>query len=137
MKRKKCQTRHCRNDAARTHCHKCRSRRYAVRHPLRYHFNALKQNAKRRGHAFHLTFEQFKNFWARHPKEWKEKLAPGLCCWHIDRIDPRIGYRQDNIQILEKTKNVLKYHEQDKKLLLQVSYMPKHSPATAEVPAPF
>lgn len=106
----RCATPNCRSKAitGRRRCAKCRSRLYAKKHPHRYHFNLQKQNAKRRGHEFNLTFDQWKAVWDQHPEKWEDKLKPGMCEWQMDRIDRRLGYEVGNVQILHKTRHVEK-----------------------------
>lgn len=59
------------------------NKRYRQRHYDRYAYLNLKHNAKRRGHFFDLTFEQFKQVWQRGKT--------------IDRIDPTKGYTMLNV----------------------------------------
>lgn len=117
MGRRKCKTKYCRNDArpGGTECPKCASRRYAREHPFRYHYNALKQNAKRRGKPFDLSFAEFKQIWLEHPEKWAEKKRWGHeCPWQMDRKDNTKGYTASNIEIISKSKNVIKYHRSDR-----------------------
>ncbi len=67
----------------------------------------LKNNARRRGKDFQLTFEQFLEFAVKSgyiagKGIYKESL-------HIDRIDETKGYTVDNIQVLTNIENVRKY----------------------------
>lgn len=109
----KCATKGCGNEAYRGGlCHTCRSRKYARESPFKYHYNALRNNARRRGKKFDLTFEEFKEIWLEHPEKWAEKKRPGVeCKWQMDRKKPWLGYTKDNIQIIEKSKNVIKYQK--------------------------
>jgi len=88
-------------------CHRCNKRRYKERHPKRYAYNVLKQNARRRGKEFHLTFEEFCIFC----KETKYFYKKGIYknSYHIDRKDETKGYTLDNIQVLTNSDNVRKY----------------------------
>jgi len=106
---KKCGTKHCRNKAlkARTICSKCQMRIFAERHPEKYAFNNLKQNAKRRGKVFELTFEQFQQFAIESEyMAGKGITKNGL---HIDRIDPEKGYLIENIRVLTNSENVKRH----------------------------
>lgn len=90
-------------------CYACKSKRYAKRHPERYAFITLRNNAKRRGKEFSITFDQFKEFC----KKTKILLGRGIekNSLHIDRIDESKGYTIDNIQPLTNGENVKKYRE--------------------------
>lgn len=105
----KCRTKYCRNESLKKRriCAKCKSRRYKKQHPMRYFYNASRNNARRRGHEFDMTFEEYKQLWKDHGKK------PGNG-WHIDRIDVRKGYTYDNCQILSGFLNVMKWFEEDR-----------------------
>lgn len=101
----KCQTKYCRNDRypGQTTCNKCKSRKFRELNPVRYAYNALKHNARRRGKAFDLDFETFAKFcqstgYMARKGITKRKL-------HIDRIDASKGYTIDNIQVLTCSEN--------------------------------
>lgn len=113
MRLNKCETKYCRNDRAkgRRKCHKCRTREYKERHPVKYAFHVLKKNAKRRGKEFSLTFEQFSEFC--HETKLLTKRGIWAESWTIDRIDEDRGYHIDNIQILTNSENVRKRREYD------------------------
>lgn len=105
----KCKSNKCKNKAIknRTICHKCTTRRYAEKHPVRYAYKVLKNNAKRRKKEFDLTFEQFEQFviktgYMSGKGIYKESL-------HIDRIEQTKGYTVDNLQILTNSNNIKKY----------------------------
>ncbi len=132
----KCNTPYCRNKTRRNRpiCPKCRSRKYKDEHPFKYHYNALRNNARRRGHEFDLSFEDYKAKWMEHPEKWATKLVPGNeCHWEMDRKDPRLGYTKNNVQIIEKRMNVLKYHHYDK-FILEIDWQETHKPAENEAP---
>jgi len=136
--RPKCKTNWCRNVAARgrTECSKCRQRRFAREHPFAYHYNALKQNARRRGIRFALTAEEFRRLWEDHPEKWAEKATPGTVCeWQIDRIDPRLGYTFDNCRVISKQRNVYKYMREGK-FILDIEWTEKRPVRRARL-APF
>ena len=84
-------------------CHRCRKRYQKENNPVVYTFNMLKNNAKRRGKAFDLTIEQFREFCEETNyialKGRHKKAAT------IDRIDHTKGYSIDNIQILSLQEN--------------------------------
>lgn len=84
-------------------------KKWAKNNPMRYTFNNLKQNAKRRGKEFSLTFDQFKEF----AIETDYMLGKGRTrtSLHIDRDREEEGYHIDNIKVLENHKNVKKYQK--------------------------
>jgi hypothetical protein len=96
------------------YCAKHRRQHDKERDPVGYHFDVLRQNAKRRKVAFKLTKKQFALFCAetdylRLKGRYKDSLT-------IDRIDPLRGYEAGNIQVLKNGENVRKMHA-DKKLV--------------------
>ncbi len=101
----KCKTRYCRKDRllGRTLCSSCKDRLYQKRHPIRRKFNIDKQNAKRRGKKFSLTFEEYSE-WVR---EVNLLTAKGKCkgSYTIDRVRNEKGYTKDNIQKLKRVEN--------------------------------
>ena len=70
-------------------------------------YHDLKGNAKKRGKAFTITFEQFKSFCVE--TEYMVKKGIYKDSFHIDRIREEEGYHAWNIQVLENHKNVKKY----------------------------
>ena len=107
----KCLTEKCNKTRApkNKYCHSCIKRKYAEKHPMRYCYNNLKQNSKRRGKSFNLTFEDFKQFCIE--TEYMQNKGKKKKSYHIDRIDETKGYTKDNIQVLTNTQNVRKYVE--------------------------
>jgi hypothetical protein len=83
------------------------SKKYREKYPLKYAYQNLKDNAKRRGKDFNLTFKEFKEF-ATKVEYIKKKGIKGEC-FHIDRIDENKGYTKDNIQLLTNSQNVRKF----------------------------
>lgn len=109
-KRKKnlCISAYCRNtpEKGRKICSKCRKRLYKERHPERYTFTYVKNNARRRGKRWELTMEQFIDFLNETGYLFgKGRKADKLS---IDRIDHRKGYSADNIQVLTVSANAIK-----------------------------
>ncbi len=88
-------------------CHAHAKRAYAARNPMRYAYNNLRGNARRRGKVFELTFEQFADFAVK--TDYINKRGTGSDSYTIDRIDPTKGYTADNIQVLTNAQNVRKY----------------------------
>lgn len=88
-------------------CCKCRHEIEKERDPERYFYGVLKRNAKRRGHEFNLTLDEFRKFCLR--TEYINKKGIKRNSLTIDRIDETKGYRADNIQVLKNHENVKKY----------------------------
>lgn len=68
---------------------------------------ALRDNAKRRGKIFELTFEQFETFAIK--TQYYKKKGIYSDNYHIDRIDESKGYTIDNIQVLTNSANIKKF----------------------------
>jgi len=87
-------------------CGTCKTKRYRQRNPIRYAYHTHKDNAKRRGIEFSLTFEQFKAFAVEYNLIVnKGKTKQSLT---IDRIDCNRGYMIDNIQAMSLSDNSTK-----------------------------
>jgi nitrate reductase beta subunit len=109
----KCQAPKCRNKVAGLHlCNTCRSKKWREENPVKYAFYNLRNRAKQRGVLFTITFEDFKK-WC-HRVDWigMEK-GRGSNARSIDRRHNDIGYHLDNIQVLTKRDNVIKYFSYD------------------------
>lgn len=105
---KKCTTKNCRKSAKRgCYCFSCAQNRYKEKNPERYAFYVLKNNAKRRGVVFGLTFDDFLKFAIR--TDYMAKKGITSTGFHIDRIDERKGYFKNNIQVLTNSDNVRKF----------------------------
>lgn len=87
-------------------CPACRKRDYNLKNPFHYVWQNLKYNAKRRGHEFLLTLEEFKLFCAR--TGYMELRGKTQDSMSIDRIDENRGYSLDNIQMITLRENSLK-----------------------------
>lgn len=110
----KCKVVYCRNDHAkgRTICNTCKSREYIKNNRPLMVWHWLKKSAKRRDINFDLPKEYFFNFlfmnkYIQNSGRLSEQFS-------IDRIKPELGYIQGNLQILTKSENTKKYHEQEK-----------------------
>ena len=101
----KCTTEGCLNEAQplRRICGKCRSIKYREKYPLKYWYNTLKHNARRRGKSFTLTIDQFETFCMKTGYDkYKGKTATSLS---VDRIDNTLGYSMDNIRAITLSDN--------------------------------
>lgn len=104
-KRGKCVIAHCKNNSHRKDRFCCKHRReyQKLNNPLRYWFDVLRQNAKRRKKDFTLTIEEFKIFCDNTGYlELKGKNAGG---YTIDRRKDSIGYTFENIFVLTNSQN--------------------------------
>jgi hypothetical protein len=104
----KCATPGCEKEArqGRKICTGCKTRQHRSRHPLRYWYDTLKMNAKRRGKPFDLTLEQFTEFCMKTGYgDLKGKTATSLS---VDRIQSHLGYTYDNIQAITLSENSTK-----------------------------
>jgi hypothetical protein len=107
----KCNTPGCINEArsGRRFCHACRTRKYRQKNPLKYWYDTLKMNAKRRRKVFTLTLEEFECFCRRTGyNELKGQTADSLT---VDRIRDNEGYSADNIQAITLSENVKKKYD--------------------------
>lgn len=103
-------------------CYNCHKKNFRIRHPLRYTYNTLKNNAKRRGKDFTLTFDQFAAF--ANKINYMNKKGTKAKSMSIDRIDEGRGYHFDNIQGLSIRENIYKYkmHRAAEKLRAEVPF---------------
>jgi YesN/AraC family two-component response regulator len=106
---KPCSTPNCRKKAEknRTICRPCRTVREREANLARYSWRNQSRSAKRRGHVYTLTFEQYlevaipTGYLARKGR-FKESL-------HMDRIQENLGYVAGNMQTLTNSENIRKY----------------------------
>lgn len=111
-----CAWRRCkkRSLASSQYCSKHKHKKRKEDDPVGYYYDNLKQNARRRQKFFGLTKEEFAEFCEK--TDYLNKKGKGRGKYHIDRINPELGYVAGNIQILEHVDNVNKYHQQEKSL---------------------
>lgn len=88
-------------------CHTCESRLKRDRDRVKYAFNTLRSNAKRRGHGFDLTLEQFRNFAIE--TDYIVNKGKTATSYSIDRRENDKGYTLDNIQIMTLADNSRKH----------------------------
>ena len=105
---KKCITKRCKNTSAygNSLCWKCIKKKYKENNPTRYAYSILKNNAKRRGHSFELSFEQFEQFCVKY--NYIGSKGKRSDSYSIDRIDNSKGYVIGNIQIMTFGENARK-----------------------------
>lgn len=104
-----CKTKRCANNTPKRggkFCYTCRNKKYKKKNPMRYCYQTLKDNAKRRGKLFDLTFDQFKSF------AIENKLLMGkgrtATSYTVDRIKNHLGYTANNLQVLTLSENASK-----------------------------
>lgn len=104
----KCSIKRCFNIATQgSLCAKHHIAKWRMENPLKAAFTNLRENAKRRGKEFDLTFEQFCAFAIR--TGYMKKKGRWAESWHIDRKEETLGYTIDNLQVLTNAQNVRKY----------------------------
>ena len=109
-KKEGCQAHGCKNKSPKKDrfCPKHRHRYVKHTNMLRYTYNALKSNAKRRKKSFSLTIEEFKVIcFASGYLKGKGKAKSSLT---IDRKNPRCGYHVWNVRIITLSENSKKSH---------------------------
>jgi hypothetical protein len=91
----------------RKECHSCITARHRALHPCRAAYDNLKSNAKRRGHGFDLTYQEFENFAIA--TDYIANKGRTVNSYSIDRIDNTKGYSVDNIGVLTVSENSKKH----------------------------
>jgi hypothetical protein len=86
-------------------------RTWKENNPLRYKYNKLRDNARRRGKQFTISFDYFKNF-IEENWEYMSKSGRTKRSLHIDRKEVHLGYVPGNLQILTCSENCKKRHEE-------------------------
>lgn len=109
-----CDTKYCRGklSGGNRYCGKCKKRKFKEKHPIKYFFNLLKQNAKRRGKSFSLTIDQFSEFCIK--TGYLDKKGRYADSFTIDRIDHFKGYDIDNIAAITNRENAIKGNNEKK-----------------------
>ena len=88
-------------------CPRHRQERWRRRNPRQAAFATLRDHARGRRIPFTLTFAHFlaiteaAGFWDKDPASHGDRLS-------VDRIDPSLGYSNDNVQVLTVSENVIK-----------------------------
>jgi hypothetical protein len=94
-------------------CFMHRNRKHREKHPIRAAYQILKDNAKRRGKPFEIRLIWFTEFIKDSGYiEGKGRLADSMT---IDRIKNHLGYIEGNIQVIQKSQNVVKFWHVDLK----------------------
>jgi hypothetical protein len=103
-----CQTKFCRNPAAkgRRLCHTCKQAGWREAHPRRAAWRAIKDKAVARGIEFAISFEDF--CLAVEGTGYVDGRGVHREHLHLDRIDATKGYTLENIRVLGAGENVAK-----------------------------
>lgn len=110
-KKGECFAKGCTNKCTTTLCNTCRSRKARQSDLVKYAFTNLKNNAKRRCVLFTITLDQF--------RKWCSKVSyigfsgRSSESFTIDRKHNDIGYHIDNIQVMTKRDNIVKFFSYD------------------------
>lgn len=84
-------------------CSKHHMQQVRKANPMKCCYTNLKANAKRRGHAFLLTYQEFEEFCIA--TDYIAGKGRTRESYSIDRIDPTKGYQLDNIQRMTVSEN--------------------------------
>lgn len=105
----KCVIRFCRRNRSqsRHRCSTCEKRKFKEANPEKNCYDNLKQNARKRGKEFDLTFDDFMIFLKRNP-EYMIRKGRGALFLSIDRIRNHIGYTLKNIRSVTIRYNSMK-----------------------------
>lgn len=102
---------HCTKEAAKNRkiCNTCKTKLYREKYPLKYWYDTLKMNSKRRGKKFTLTLKEFSDFCNKTGySELKGITADSLT---VDRVDNNKGYSAENIRAITLSENIKRnYH---------------------------
>jgi len=108
---KRCISDNCKNFAKNGRCcNTCTSRRYRAKYPLKYVFDTLKTNAKRRGKEFTITLNYFSEIVSQ-KEGYLEHKGRENGALQVDRIDNELGYIEGNIRIITAEENRAAYYE--------------------------
>jgi hypothetical protein len=108
----------------RSHCHACNKRSYRKRHAMRDAYQHLKDNSKRRGIYFDLTFEQFAEFCFE--TEYLTRRGRSRFSYSVDRIREELGYTAGNLQRLTIADNTRKENARRQRVkIMQFDYATK------------
>lgn len=115
--RRICANEDCASEAApgRTICWKCKSRQFSKKNPIRKAWHNLKRSAVRREIKFELTLKYFTEWVTTGAgKGYMELAGMNGDDLTIDRIKPELGYVEGNLQLLTRTENSNKFHNEER-----------------------
>ena len=132
MNSHKCETPYCKNKIKTgKYCSTCRYKKWRELNPVKYAFLNLKHNAAKRGVIFTITYEDFKK-WCSKVKYigFSGRNAESLT---IDRRHNDVGYHIDNIQVMTRSENVVKFFHYDYRMKT-VSFTTKETKSDEDDP---
>jgi hypothetical protein len=84
-------------------CAKCKHKRRKLNDPVGYTYDLIKANARRRGKAFEITLDYFRELCkATGYIENKGRRPESLS---LDRINPNFGYIEGNVRVITLSVN--------------------------------
>jgi hypothetical protein len=89
-------------------CSTCSTRKHRKENPLKHAYQNIKDKAKKRGHEFGITWEEWQD-WNKLYPEYMELKGTGPNDLTLDRKDENYGYFIWNIQVLPNAENKKKY----------------------------
>lgn len=89
-----------------------RTRKFKRNNPIKYVYQTLKANAKRRGKRFTIQLQEFENFILG--TEYMEKKGRFYDDYTIDRVNNELGYEPGNLAVISRRKNQEKYINHDR-----------------------
>lgn len=109
---KYCANKYCTNEVKRPgrYCKKCESRNFRQNNILKYVYDTIKHNAKRRGYEFTISIEYFSRICEQ--SGYLERRGMNSDSLTLDRIIPSLGYIEGNIQVLTRAENVRKQNRE-------------------------
>jgi len=104
---------------------------------MRSAYNNLRQNAKRRGKEFQISFEEFESFCVK--SNYIAGKGRSAESFHVDREKEHLGYTIDNLQVLTNSENIRKYlrYQHDQKGKPINFHVVKNQPVKEDPNVPF
>jgi len=104
----KCKTKYCRGfrGGRSLYCNSCRHDRERNADPVKYCYDQLKRNARRRGKIFTITLEYWRQFCYR--SDYIQNKGKMRESYTVDCFDPGLGYIEGNIRALPNHQNAAK-----------------------------
>lgn len=124
-----CMVAHCFNalrDGNRALCQKHYMQLWRARNPARAAYANLRDSARKRRLPFELSFDDFALVVGDTP--YMEEKGTRVGCFHIDRIDPCLGYTVGNLRVIPLSENIAKgnkerrNYEYRRELLMRKGY---------------
>lgn len=94
-------------------CYTCKSKLWREKNPIAYVYNNLKKSAKKRKYDFTITLKYFTKLVIK--EKLMENRGRSAESFTVDRIKNHLGYIPGNLQIMTKSDNTKKWHEEQRK----------------------